>query len=478
MLIRELYQNWFVTTERGIIRRFIMYRRDLLQSVPGILAGGTASQIRTSSSTAFSPLGTLSISGTKEAVVDSAGETAFVAVTDGFAVVDVRDPADPTLLTEKRNLNPKQNSNSFEQIYDVKVDDDRLLVAGPANPVSEAPRGVLLYDVSQPSAPERLAFFETDFAIHNCFLHDGRAYLTGNNWDENPLVIVDISGERPEEVGRWSMVDYDSRWADVAPLLRVVHDIWVQGNRAYVTHWDAGTWILDVSDPRAPTVVSRIGGRSPEDLPAASSDDVWRENVEAPSNHHYVTVNEDASILGISIESWDMKPDDDTGSVGWVELWDISTPTTPRQLTMIAPPPTSDPSFDGVWTTAHNFDIAGRQLYTAWYRGGVTVHDISRPSRPTEIAAWRDSSVASFWTAQQADSSGFFIASSWEGTDDTTNAGLYTFPDPRPSTPTPSPTSTPDSSRTEAPASGFGLLPALGGVAVGGWRYYRSRSRR
>jgi hypothetical protein len=85
--------------------------------------------------------------------------------------------------------------------------------------------------------------------------------------------VVDITGT-PQEVGDWRPRDADPAWADVHRLLRFAHDLFVHEDRAYVVEWDAGTFVLDVSDPSDPEALSRIGGRSPEKLASIPESDV------------------------------------------------------------------------------------------------------------------------------------------------------------------------------------------------------------
>lgn len=430
-----------------------MHRRDVLKVLPGAIALPAVGWHLLTRSAPYRPLDSVSIPGAKEAVIGPEGDTAYVAATTGFVTVDISTARNLSILAERRDLLADHEEGPLRNIWDVKVEGDRLIVAGPANFVRGA-RGFLVYDVSNPASPERLAVHETDFPIHNCFIRDGRVYLTGNDRDGNPLVIVDVSDDTPEEVGRWSLVDHDARWADVHWHLRWLHDVWVQDGVAYLAHWDAGTWLVDVSDPAAPGYIADISGRSRADLAAIPGKDVRTEVLELPGNDHSVSVNDAASVLGIGKESWNDESTDRNGGPAGIELWDITNPSTPEKLSTIAPP---EPAHDGgttaaiagagfnlgdgfhhmgchecgqeaddLWTTAHNFDIVGDRLLSAWYQGGVKVHDISDPANPVELAWWRQPEEASFWTAQLANPS-FFVASSL-GRHGDGKGTMYTFP--------------------------------------------------
>ena len=407
----------------------------------------------------WEPLGELAVRGAAETVLTPDGETAFLATGDGFAAVDLADPGHPTLLVRERDISPPRVEGVMGGIYDVKYDDGRLLVAGPAGYESGVFRGVALFDVTDPASPVAIGGYRTTFPVHNCYLDGRYAYLTGNDGDTNPLVVVDVV--RGREVARWSVVDHDERWREVNVGLRTLHDVWVQGEYAYLAYWDAGTWILDVSDPTDPTYVADIGEQSVDRLARFEGPRAWRIQREPPGNDHYVATDPGGDLLGVGTESWNSNfgeeettpgPDDPGGPAG-IALYDVSDPAAPAHLATIDPPPTADPNYNGVWTTAHNFDIADDRLYSSWYRGGVRVHDVSDPATPDELRHFRRSATTSFWTAQLAASSETVVATSFRNPADLDDPGvLYTFPDAPQETPTPTPTRSRSSSPTRSPS--------------------------
>jgi len=412
------------------------------------------------------PLGTFDLAGAHELVTSPDGHTAYVATGDGVAFVDVVSPATPRLLAERTDLLADSDAGPMALVQDVAVSDDRrLLAAGPANP-AEGAHGVVVFDVSDRENPERVAGHETDTRIHNCDFDGRYAYLAGTGRPDSPLVVVDT--ESGEEVGTWSLPDADERWREVSPSIRQLHDVTVRDDRAYLAYWDAGTWLLDVSDPADISLVARIRGRDRETL--AAIDDPLTERREPPGNDHFVTVDEDATLLGVGSESWELDDDGD-GGPGGIELFDISDPAASESVATIDPPPTTDPSPGGVLTTAHNFELTDGRLYSAWYNGGVRVHDVRDPSAPREIFRWRDSVTTSFWTTQRG--AGCFLAANTNanaGSEAT--PGVYTFPDPAidaPARRTPTPT---DEGVLGAAGDGFGVLSALvaAGLAVWGLR--------
>ena len=511
-----------------------MRRRSFLRGVGGavgVAAAGRASTRRVAAHPGpYEPYGSIDVEGAKEAVVGPDGEVAYLATTTGYATVDVSVPDRPELLAAVRDPLADREGGPLRVIFDVKLDvtdPTTLVVAGPANPRRGALSGLLVVDVSDPETPATAAFHDTDVPVHNCFVADGLAYLTGNDGGRNPLVIVDL--ETGTEVGRWSVADVADAWADVPAGLRSVHDVYVAGDAAFVALWDAGTWVVDVSDPADPTVRGRVDVPDPEPLAALDDAAVRRRATLPPGNHHYVATDESGTLLGVGRESWGRRVAADTamatpaadvaaddpgavppgspaaadgasfvGGPSGIDLWDVSDPADPVPRATIPAPASPDPTYGGVWTTAHNFELSGGVLYSSWYRGGVKRHDVSDPGAPEQVSWWRDPDAASFWTARLAapgDREGFFVASSM-GVGDVPGR-LYTFPDhageqadppgvlPR-GTAVPQPRyeagSAGGSSATAGSdagvdggisAPGFGAATGVGGVALAAWRLLR-----
>ena len=400
-----------------------MQRRSFLRGIAGSVALASVGAAEAHPGP-YRPLGSVSIENAKEAVPGPDGEVAYVAATGGFATVDVSVPSDPQILAEERELLADRETGPLRLIQDAKVEGDRLVIAGPANPLrGEVLQGFLLYDVSDPANPEQVVFHETDFPIHNCFIRDGIVYLTANTGSRNELVVVDVRDGQPEQIGEWSLRQLDERWGEVPSGLRTLHDVWVQDGRAYLSHWDAGAYILDVSDPSNPSFVSRIGGRPLDELVGVPDDQVRAQVLRLPGNAHYAMANDDGTLLGVNKEAWEAEG---RGGPGGVELWDVSDAEAPTRLATIDAPPSPDPSIGGTWTTSHNFDIVGDRLFTSWYQGGVKIHDISDPANPEQLAWWRQPEGTSFWTAKLATPE-FFVASSM-GRKSNDWGALYTFP--------------------------------------------------
>ena len=392
-----------------------MDRRTFLQAGVGIVgtalvAGKIAGTRQGSDTQSFEPLGSVDVPGAADAAVGEHDEFVYVAAEDGFAVVDITTPDSPEVVAERRDIET-ETDDPLGQVWDLWPWNDRLVVGGPAQGARSSAHGFALFDISDPRNPQQITFFdagkpgitEGGHYIHNSYFEDGIVYLTGSGIREHPLVMIDVSDDDPEEVGRWSIIDYDPDLSEIPFQMRPIHDVYVQDDIAYLPYWDAGTWIVDVSDPADPTVLSRVGDYELEALRAFQESDAQVEAFIPPGNAHYAQVNEDGSILAVGEEAWAMEDGGELrGGPGGVKLYDVTDKTEPEFLTRIEAPESFGQTRDKWFTTAHNCDIVGDRLYTSWYYGGVKIHDVSDPENPEELAWWRNPRDASFWTAQSA----------------------------------------------------------------------------
>ena len=148
-------------------------------------------------------------------------------------------------------------------------------------PSSGAFQGFALYDVTRPGSPRELARVRTDpRGSHEIWLQPvGRkAYVytaviaseirsspDGKTPGMPDFRIVDVSNPRkPVEVGGWGA------WRELGilpvadPRNRLegnfVHSVIGDGTRAYLSYWDLGTVVLDVSKPSKPRYLGRTRG--------------------------------------------------------------------------------------------------------------------------------------------------------------------------------------------------------------------------
>jgi hypothetical protein len=496
----------------------------------------TETPTETPSDGEYGPIGSVDVGQAKEIVTTPDGQYAFVTkLNTGFHVVDISDGSNPEIVYTKDEVLPDRGP--LTGIFDLKYDRGRLLVAGPGGRGSGF-KGLALYDVSDPTSPEQINHYSSFSSIHNCYLQGRFAYLTGGK----KFKVVDMGRDGGSFVGDWLP---DDGFEKLSRSLAYVHDLYVEGDRAYVAYWDGGSYVVDVSDPTEPETLGRAGNRTLEELQDIPSDEYGEASLEPPGNAHYVQPAKGGDVMLVGGESWDLSsdtdesPEEDTGGPSGIEFWDISNLESPTKLATIAPPsvPEGKTAYrrGGFWTTSHNFEVHGDSLYSSWYQGGVTVHDISDPANPTELASWRDGENSAIWGTAVGVPGETFVASDYTSDgavmvfDDPTDAqptttaeptATYTFtptptptptpeptptptptatptPEPTPTdTPTPEPTATPTPEPTATPTEatggtatatdtdadatttgsgpGFGALAGLSALGLGAWRVLRS----
>lgn len=348
------------------------------------------------------------------------GDYAYLGGFGGTAVkiVDISDPSSPTLAAELAGPDP------FCSLQDVKVEKintkyfkgDLLAVGGDG-----CFTGLQLWDVSDPTDPELLSANESPGGsvdpefIHNVYIFEqgNRAYvaaISGFNELFTPfgdLLIVDVTDPTsPAIVGDWGAgkdggLAFGTPGVPIPPFppgsdctppdgtpelcrgdLPFVngHDVWVntQGTIAYVSYWDAGVILLDISDPSNPTLISRAG----EPVTFGSNEGNAHVAVPARGGNLMIVGDEDFTA----------------GPWGFLRIFDTSDLGNPVEIGAYATENAlTNPNPLAASFSAHNLVVQGNRAFVSWYDDGIRVIDFSQPSAPREIAAFVPERLSSFW---------------------------------------------------------------------------------
>jgi hypothetical protein len=236
-------------------------------------------------------------------------------------------------------------------------------------------RGFALYDVTLPSRPRLLSIVSTLPAVgsHELWLQavGNRAYVytaipraegsASSAFPSNPdFRIYDVSKPRaPVQVGQWGI------WGNLGIKPnnnQFVHSVITNkaATRAYLSYWEYGTVILDISDPARPQHVSTIRDPGQLELPHAHS--AWL----TPDEKVLLETQEFGRFFNFS-------------GTGYPRLFDISDERKPALIGRYELPGAET-------STVHDPKIVGRRAYLSWYDFGVRVLDISRQGSPRELA--------------------------------------------------------------------------------------------
>ena len=381
-------------------------RRDFLKAT-GIALGTTtlSAAVSAKSEWNYELVGEALDAGTHEAVVQ--GDWAYSANGTSIATVDVSDPGAP-LLGGTALADGEDN-------MDVKVDGDLAALANDGDPP-----GVTFFDVSDPTMPVELSFYEAASGIHNCFLDGDYAYLCVNDdFDHARVVILDVSDPsnpvslEGDERGSGGAVMLRDTHPDMANAgINPVHDVYVQDDLAYMCFWDAGVVVADVSDPADPTVVAHFGAADDAGEQPADTVELYKRYLGGEkTNAHYAQPTPSGDYTLVGAETFP-GPFEDTvipGDHGGIRIFDTSdvsadsTPSDPYEE-HIGYIPAPDRPTDGL-RTSHNFDVREDKVFASFYEGGMRAYSIEDPTAPEELAAFAPKGTA-YWTNVDLPASG------------------------------------------------------------------------
>ena len=194
----------------------------------------------------------------------------------GVSVVNLADPTQPAVVGSVA----QRPGTSAEDVHVLAVDTTAfrgdLLAAGVQRCAGDAPGGLSLWDVTDPRRPSELGFFDTGrgtAGVHelDLFRRDERTIgllavpfsETLDAQRQGDLRIVDLSDPRsPVQLADWGIgraLGWSAREGLGRDSQNYAHSVRASqdGRLAYVSYWDAGVIILDISDLRNPRYLGR-----------------------------------------------------------------------------------------------------------------------------------------------------------------------------------------------------------------------------
>ena len=233
-----------------------------------------------------------SSNGGDYAYLGSFDDIACTFDTTGTHIVDITNPTDPTkvgFIADKAAT--RTNDVKVAHIETPHFDGEILVATNEACGTQFVPRltsngvsgnagrgGFSIWDVTDPTNPHALKQnFLRDNGIHNTYIwQDGdNAYLIAvDDVALDDVIVVDITKpQSPKVIARTGAPDWpDLDYSEIASPGVFIHDVWVQDGIAYLSYWDAGLVLLDVSDPADPVflgdstyiVPDPLSGEAPE----------------------------------------------------------------------------------------------------------------------------------------------------------------------------------------------------------------------
>ncbi len=312
----------------------------------------------------------------------------------GVRVIDVHDPSAPRQVAVAASY----SGTTAEHLAAANIANGafvgNVLFAGIQRCAAGggAPSGLAVWDVTDPANPIELAFFSTGRAGRG--VHEFTVRQRGDRWytylavpnsevtdGRGDLRIVDVTDPRqPVEVADWG-ARRDAglavgSGAQCAPACRgaiaqaFLHSVALSpnGRIAYLSYWDLGVIVLDVSEPSAPAWLGQFA-----------------EPAAAEGNTHSVALAHDGALMLVA---------DETVAAPWgrLRMVDVQNPSDPTQVGVFETANSAaGTSGEQYAYSIHNplaDDRDPNRAYLAWYADGLRVLDVSDAARPLEVSVW------------------------------------------------------------------------------------------
>lgn len=191
----------------------------------------------------------------------------------GVHIVDISDPANPTKVAFiPAKPGTRNNDVKVAHIETAHFTGEILVASNEGCGSPFIPRrqskggntvsgqnGVTIWNVTDPTNPKVLKQNFLNFDVHNTYIYQQgqNAYMLVVD-DENvqDLHIVDLTKpQAPREILVTGQLDWPEN-DNIGDGEVFLHDVWVQENEgkfiAYLSYWDAGLILLDITDPAHP----------------------------------------------------------------------------------------------------------------------------------------------------------------------------------------------------------------------------------
>lgn len=323
--------------------------------------------------------------------------------SQGFSIVDVRDPKRPGAVTY---IQAPQNTwnihlqthddlllviNALDLFADVEtfVDEKIYYTRSVGETVASRKQerswtaGMTVFDISVPDRPRRIGQLDVEgIGFHRLWYVGGRyAYASAllDGFSDYIFVVIDMADPtKPEMIGRWWLPGMNTAAGEVSTARSgkryALHHALVSGDTAYACWRDGGLTLLDIADPTAPKLIAHrnwsppYGGGTHSPLPL-------------PGRNLLVVADE--AVL-----------DNEEDGRKHIWLFDIREPSNPISISTLPIPDEADYAARGGHFGPHNLHenrpgsfVSDSLIFATWQNAGIRAFDISNPYHPRETGA-------------------------------------------------------------------------------------------
>ncbi len=323
--------------------------------------------------------------------------------SQGFSIVDVRDPKNPKTVNyvpapaNTWNIHLQTHDdlllviNALDLFADVETFTDEKVYYTQSVGETVASRkrerawtaGMSVFDISIPDRPRRIGQLDVEgVGFHRLWYVGGRyAYASAllDGFTDYIFVTIDMADPtRPVLVGQWWLpgmnraVGETPDWGDGKRY--ALHHALVHGDTAYACWRDGGLTLLDIKDHSAPKLIKHhnwcppYGGGTHSPLPLPGRE---------------LLVVADEAVLD---------NEEDGRKHTWV--FDIRVPENPISISTFPIPAEHDYTRKGGHFGPHNLHenrpgsfVSETLIFATWQNAGIRAFDISDPYHPVETGA-------------------------------------------------------------------------------------------
>jgi hypothetical protein len=323
--------------------------------------------------------------------------------SQGFSIVDVRDPKNPVdagfvaAPANTWNVHLQVADNLLLVIHGKDVfadtafaDEASYYKAAAGTALGTAARttardwdaGLAVYDISTPGKPRRIGFMPVSGGVHRIWYTGGRwAYISAllDGFTDFIFMTVDMSDPaNPREAGRYwlpgmNLAAGETPTWDANRKFGLHHAI-VQGDIAWGAWRDAGLVVMDVADRADPKLIVHRN---------------WSPPFQGGT--HNCLPLPDRDLLVVLDEA---VLDDVEDGLKNIWIFDVKEPANPIPVATMPVPNDADYPRKGAHYGPHNIHEnrpgtfqSSSIIFSTWQNAGVRVFDISNQYQPKEVGA-------------------------------------------------------------------------------------------
>ncbi len=318
--------------------------------------------------------------------------------SDGFTVIDVRDPRAPkpvTFVAAPKNTRSHHLQISGDillavngpniwamQQYASQADYYAKSLADSVKTEQPFGAGIRAFDVSNPASPREIGFLNTGgLGAHRIWWIGGRYAYASVHFDgfiDHALAIIDVSDPANMKLaGKWWLPGMNRAAGETPPKSfgkrTALHHLISAGNIGYAAWRDGGFTVHDLSDPSNPKLLAHrnfhppFGGGAHTPLPL-------------PKKGLLVLADEATSA-------------NCANGLAYTWVIDVREPANPVSIATLPTPDEEDFCKKGAKFGPHNLHEnrpgsfqSEDLIFATYHNAGLRVHDLRNPYQPKQVA--------------------------------------------------------------------------------------------